>query len=244
MNYPQFQFSGGIFAALLFLACLFFLFIFLPVSIVSEAFSKLGLTPVQGILMLIAIIVGRTVDLPVFTSERLVIVQKPRNIQFSMDEHGRPIQIEDEPANELVKQSFALNVGGFILPLLLSITFIVSMHFTGQAAGAYKWIGFALVIVAGGCYAITRADAITGLRVPLIMPALMTFVSVYFFVPEPYRPVAAYIAGTMGTILGGNIAPLLTPRVRNQVGTPKISIGGAGTFGGVFVAGILAVLLA
>lgn len=90
----------------------------------------------------------------------------------------------------------------------------------------------------------TKAHPLTGLRVPLVMPALMTFISVFFFVPEPFRPVAAYVAGTMGTILGGNIIPLLTPRIRNTVGVPLVSIGGAGTFGGVFIAGILAVLLA
>lgn len=65
-----------------------------------------------------------------------------------------------------------------------------------------------------------------------------------FFVPEPFRPVAAYIAGTMGAIIGGNLIPLLIPRFRNSVGTPVVSIGGPGTFGGVFVAGILSVLLA
>lgn len=244
MNTPYFQFSGGIFAALLFLVALFFLFIFLPVSIVAEAFAKLGLTPAQGVLMLIAILVGRTVDLPVFTSERLVMVPKSRTMQFGMDEMGRPVQLEQEPANELVKQQFMVNVGGCLLPIFLSVTFIISLHLGGRADGMYMWLAFAMVMVAGGSYALAKADPFTGLRVPLVMPALMTFVSVYFFVPEPFRPVAAYVAGTMGTILGGNIAPLLTPRIRNSVGTPKVSIGGAGTFGGVFVAGILAVLLA
>ncbi len=244
MRNPYFQFSGGIFAALLFLVGLFFLFIFLPMSIVAEAFSKLGLTPAQGVLMLIAILIGRTVNLPVFTSERLVMVPRSTTMRFTVDEMGRPMQIQDEPANELVKQVFAVNVGGCILPLLLSLTFLVSMHLSGNTNGVYGWIGFALIMVAGGCYAIAKADPFTGLRVPLVMPALMTFVSVFFFVPEPFRPVAAYVAGTMGTLIGGNLIPLLTPRVRNAVGTPQVSIGGAGTFGGVFVAGILAVLLA
>jgi len=243
MYNPQFHFTGGIFAALLFLVALFFLFIFLPVSIVAEAFSKLGLTPAQGGLMFIAILVGRSVDLPVFTSDRLVVVQKPRAMSFSMDEHGRPY-IEEEASNEVRKQTFSVNVGGVIMPLLLSITFLVMLHLDGKADGVYGWIAFAMVMVAGGCYAITRADPFTGLRVPLLMPALMTFLSVYFFVPQELRPVAAYVAGTMGTIMGGNLVPLLTPRVRNSVGTPNVSIGGAGTFGGVFVAGILAVLLA
>lgn len=244
MNNPYFQFSGGIFAALLFLVGLFFLFIFLPVSMVAEAFSKLGLTPAQGILMLMAILIGRTVNFPVFTSERMVIVTKPQTIQYTMDASGRPVQLEQDNANELKKQVFAVNLGGFILPLLLCFTFLIRMHLNDQTDGVYGYIGFAMLMVAGGCYVMTKADPFTGLRVPLIMPALMTFISVFFFVPEPFRPVAAYVAGTMGTIIGGNLAPLFTPRVRNAVGTPQVSIGGAGTFGGVFVAGILAVLLA
>lgn len=244
MNTPYFQFSGGILAALLFLVALFFLFIFLPVSMVAEAFGKLGLTPAQGVLMLIAILVGRTVDLPVFTSDRLVMVPKRTSMRFGLDANGRPIQLEQDSANELKKQRILVNVGGCLLPILLSLTFIISLHVNGKADGMYVWLAFALVMVAGGSYALVKTDPFTGLRVPLIMPALMTFISVFFFVPEPFRPVAAYVAGTLGTLLGGNLVPLLTPRIRNRVGTPNVSIGGAGTFGGVFVAGILAVLLA
>lgn len=244
MNSPYFQFSGGIFAALLFLVALFFLFIFLPVSIVTEAFSKLGLTPVQGVLMLIAILMGRTVNIPVYTSERLVMVPRPQSFTYSMDEQGRHMRIDDEPANELVKQVFAVNLGGLILPFLLSVTFLIRLHSQGTTEGIYTWIGLAMLMVAGGCYAMSKPDPLTGLRVPLIVPALMTLVSVLAFVPEPFRPVAAYVAGTMGTVLGGNLIPLLVPRTRNSVGVPLVSLGGAGTFGGVFVAGILAVLLA
>lgn len=244
MRNPYVQFSGGMLPALLLLVALFFLFIFLPVSIVAEAFSKLGLTPAQGVLMFIAILIGRGVNLPVFTSERLVMVPRNPTMHFSTDEFGRPMSIQEEPANELVKQVFAINVGGVILPVLLSLLFLGALHFEGKADGVYGWIGFAMVMVAGGCYAMAKADPFTGLRVPLFMPGLMTFLSVYFFVPEPFRPIAAYIAGTLGTIIGGNIIPLLTPRIRNSVGVPRVDIGGAGTFGGVFMAGILAVLLA
>ena len=244
MNYPYFQFSGGIFAALLFLVALFFLFIFLPVSLVTEAFSRLGLTPVQGVLVLIAILLGRTVNLPVFTSERLVMIPRRRSVQFVMDEQGRTLQIDEEPGNELKKQVLAVNVGGCVMPVLLSLTFLISLHVSGRAEGVYLWLAFSLVAVAVGCYAMTRPDPLTGLRVPLIMPGLMTFLSVYFFVPEPLRPVTAYVAGTLGTLIGGNLIPLLSPRIRSRIATPQIAIGGAGTFGGVFVAGILAVLLA
>jgi len=244
MRYPQFQFTGGIFAALLFMFVLLFLFVFLPVSIVAEAFSKLGLTPAQGVLIFIAILIGRGVNVPVYTSKRLVVVPKPRSLQFTLDEYGRPVQLDDEPGNEVKKQSFLLNLGGCIMPILLSLTFLISLQFNGMDSSAYGWIGFALVMVAGGCYAMAKADPYTGLRVPMFMPGLMTFASVYFFVPQEFRPVAAYVAGTIGTLIGGNLIPLFTPRIRNAVGVPNVVIGGAGTFGGVFVAGILAVLLA
>ncbi|WP_272700220.1 DUF1614 domain-containing protein [Desulfovibrio sp. Fe33] len=242
--YPYFQYSGGILPALLLLVALFFLFVFLPVSLVADAFSKLGLTPAQGVLMFIAILLGRMVNIPVHTSERLVVVSKPRTVSFGMDEGGRPVRIEAGGESELKKQVFAINVGGFLMPLLLSITFIIRQHMIFQADGVYPWIGFVMLMVAGGCYAMSKPDPFTGIRIPLVLPALITFLCVYFFVPQEYRPVAAYVAGTMGAVLGGNIVPLLVPRTRNQVGTPLVSIGGPGTFGGVFVAGILSVLLA
>ena len=226
------------------MVALLFLFVFLPVSMVAEAFSKLGLTPAQGVLMLIAILVGRMVNIPIYTSDRLVVVPGPRSVQFSLDESGRPVRVEHEPAGEVRKQVFAVNVGGLVLPFLLSLTFLIRQHMVFQADGVYPWIGFVLVMVAGGCYAMSKPDAVTGMRIPLVLPALITFLCVYFFVPEPFRPVAAYVAGTMGAILGGNLIPLLVKRFRNSVGTPLVVIGGPGTFGGVFVAGILSVLLA
>jgi uncharacterized membrane protein len=51
----------------------------------------------------------------------------------------------------------------------------------------------------------------------------------------------AYVAGTMGTLVGGDLLNLR--RVRD-LDAPVLSIGGAGTFDGIFVTGIVAVLLA
>jgi len=51
----------------------------------------------------------------------------------------------------------------------------------------------------------------------------------------------AYAGGTLGTLLGADLAHL--PKVR-RLGAPVVSIGGAGTFDGVFLTGIVAVVLA
>ena len=54
-------------------------------------------------------------------------------------------------------------------------------------------------------------------------------------------PPLAYVSGSMGTLIG---ADLMNLGKISRLGAPVVSIGGAGTFDGVFLTGILAGLLA
>jgi uncharacterized membrane protein len=51
----------------------------------------------------------------------------------------------------------------------------------------------------------------------------------------------AYAGGSLGTLIGADLLNL--PRIE-ELGAPVASIGGAGTFDGIFLAGIIAVLIA
>jgi uncharacterized membrane protein len=51
----------------------------------------------------------------------------------------------------------------------------------------------------------------------------------------------AYVGGSLGTLIG---ADLLNLDAVQELGAPVASIGGAGTFDGIFLTGIMAVLLA
>jgi uncharacterized membrane protein len=51
----------------------------------------------------------------------------------------------------------------------------------------------------------------------------------------------AYIGGTLGVLVG---ADLLRFKDIRKLGAPFASIGGAGSFDGIFISGLLAVLLA
>jgi uncharacterized membrane protein len=65
-------------------------------------------------------------------------------------------------------------------------------------------------------------------------------------------PALAYISGTVGTLLGADLLNLLTPGLLSELsplGSHNIrptvlSIGGAGVFDGIFLTGVMAVLLA
>jgi uncharacterized membrane protein len=53
--------------------------------------------------------------------------------------------------------------------------------------------------------------------------------------------VIAYLSGVLGTLIGADLTNL---NKIADLGAPVASIGGAGTFDGVFLTGIVAVLLA
>jgi uncharacterized membrane protein len=79
-----------------------------------------------------------------------------------------------------------------------------------------------------------------GIAVPVFVPVLVTAVVALLLSREDAPPLA-YIAGGLGTLIGADLTNL--DKVRG-LGAPVASIGGAGTFDGIFLTGILAVLFA
>jgi uncharacterized membrane protein len=86
------------------------------------------------------------------------------------------------------------------------------------------------------------ADPVPGLgiAVPVFMPVVVTAIVAVILSREEAAPLA-YIAGSLGTLIGADLTNL--DKVRG-LGAPVASIGGAGTFDGIFLTGILAVLFA
>jgi uncharacterized membrane protein len=77
---------------------------------------------------------------------------------------------------------------------------------------------------------------------PFLLAGLVAVALLYATAGHPVAVAGlAYAGGTLGTLLGADLVNL--PKVR-RLGAPVVSIGGAGTFDGVFIAGIIAVLLA
>ena len=79
-----------------------------------------------------------------------------------------------------------------------------------------------------------------GIAVPALLPPIMAAVLALTISPQS-APLLAYISGTLGILIG---ADLLNLKKIPHLGTPLASIGGAGTFDGIFLTGIISVLLA
>jgi uncharacterized membrane protein len=79
-----------------------------------------------------------------------------------------------------------------------------------------------------------------GIAVPALLPPIMAAFFALMIAPQN-AAMLAYISGTIGSLIG---ADLLNLKNIPSLGTPLASIGGAGTFDGIFLTGIISVLLA
>ncbi len=95
-------------------------------------------------------------------------------------------------------------------------------------------------VVAAVVHSLAELVPGVGIAVPMIAPPLVA-AGVALLLAFRRAPPVAYVAGSMGTLVG---ADLLNLGQIARLGAPVVSIGGAGTFDGVFLTGILAGLLA
>jgi uncharacterized membrane protein len=97
-----------------------------------------------------------------------------------------------------------------------------------------------VVAVSAVAYAVSRPVRGLGIGMPILFAPLTAAIVAYVLAGESAAPLA-YIGGTLGVLFG---ADLLRFRDIRKLGAPFASIGGAGSFDGIFISGLLAVLLA
>src|SRR5256885_723746 len=127
----------------------------------------------------------------------------------------------------------ALNVGGALIPILVSLYLVARTGMPGRML-----IGTA--VVAAIVHQIAYIVPGVGIAVPMLVPPLVA-AGVALMLAFRRAPPVAYVSGSMGTLVGADLLNL--DRIA-QLGAPIVSIGGAGTFDGVFLTGIIAGLLA
>jgi uncharacterized membrane protein len=124
----------------------------------------------------------------------------------------------------------AVNVGGAVIPTLLSLYLLVK---TGMYGRALAGVAIVTAIVHGLASPVRGV----GIAVPVFIPPVVAAL----LLSRQSAPALAYISGSLGTLIG---ADLLNLGIIQALGAPIASIGGAGRFDGIFMTGILAVLLA
>ena len=98
----------------------------------------------------------------------------------------------------------------------------------------------ALLVVTTTSYVFSRPIPGIGIGMPLFIAPLVAAATALFLDPANAAPLA-FSSGVLGVLLGADVLRLSEIR---KMGVPIASIGGAGTFDGIFLTGIIAVLLA
>ncbi len=223
-----------LFFFLVFFLLLIFLFALIQVGAITVAFTKLGLSTQQVFWILMGTLLGSMLNIPLYrrqaTANSGYIDLKPSGLW----RHYRlPRQGAFPPYGE---QAISVNVGGGLIPCLLSLYFLSQI-------GLSLELLLCLVLVSGATYKLARPISGVGIGIPFLLPPLLTVLCTWLLAPPEQAPQIAYISGSLGTLLGADVFHLLNKKTLADLQAPLLSIGGAGTFDGIFLTGILAVLL-
>jgi uncharacterized membrane protein len=191
---------------------------FLIVNVINTAFTKLGFSPLFAFAILFFSLVGSMINIPLKKNYR----QAGRESFFSEDRV--PI---------VEKTGIAVNVGGAVIPLGVSAFLVL------RSDVPLVNLLIAIIIVSAVCYHFARPIPRLGISIPLFIPPIVSAV-VAMVLSHTYAPIIAYVSGVLGVLIGADLLNL--PQIEN-LGAPMASIGGAGTFDGIFLTGIISVLL-
>ena len=209
---------------ILFFGAIFLLFILVQINIVTFAFIEIGIPNHYIFMALLATLLGSFINIPLKK-----IPQEDRVSQETIRYFGFTYII---PVRKRGETTLAVNVGGAVIPALISIYLLLKTDL-------YFAVFIATLIMTAATFKLARPMKGVGIVLPFFAPPILAAL-ISWAVTYTHVPVVAYISGTLGTLLGADILNL---KKIGNLGAPVASIGGAGTFDGIFLNGILAVLL-
>jgi uncharacterized membrane protein len=233
--YRLFPIWGGLLCLLVLIALLA-----LPLIVVDgywHALRRLHLSHTVGVLVLLAILVGSWINLSLWRVPRddfQVVLEEGWPGWLNRTWTAQPSPFETQ---------VVLNLGGCAVPALLAC-YEVAVCLSG---GSHVMVALVIAIFASviTCRATARIVPGAGIIIPALLPAMVAVGSVWLFLPssgfETFRAPVAFVAGVAGPLIGADL--LLLPEIK-RTSAAVVSIGGAGTFDGIVLSGMLAALLA
>ncbi len=235
LNLPIFALPIAI-VLLLLIVAVPIIIIYLFLKLTEAAFEQVGFDHWLASLAVFGSIIGSLIDIPLhigtisYYPGWYISIASTFNQGFPTEFH--PFYL-------------AINMGGAIIPIIISIDLILVRGVSALKAAA------GILIVAIITYFLAMPVPGEGIVLPFwVSPTIAAVCGLVLSGGYNGAPPLAFISGSMGTLLGADILNLLTPGVipaLSPVGLHvtrplTLSIGGAGVFDGIFLTGILAVL--
>lgn len=212
---------------LLFILALAFMVVLVQIGLITIAFDKLGLSEESAYLLLLCTLVGSLINLPLLSLK--ADSEIPQRIPAAI---LRLPFFKLPPATDRVM--IFVNVGGAVVPAAFSLYLVANNPLNLlQVATAVAAVAFIARAISGPIPG-------AGIGMPMLIAPFAAALIATLIDPQQRAPLA-YIGGTLGVLIGADLLRLNDIR---KLGVPFAAIGGAGTFDGVYVTGLLAVLLA
>ncbi|AKB19110.1 DUF1614 domain-containing protein [Methanosarcina sp. WWM596] len=207
-------------------------------GIIASAFMKIGFSAEDALLILLLSLLGSGINIPLTILKSDIPVVRENYVKV----FGISYRV---PTREMVRNEtvLAINVGGAIIPIL------ISAYLLKQFPSSIYLAGIGVAIVAAITYAVARPIRGIGIATPALIPPLTAVLTAVLLTSvihisgcpvESCRVIIAYTGGVLGTLIGADLLNL--GKIKN-LGAPIASIGGAGTFDGIFLSGFIALLL-
>jgi uncharacterized membrane protein len=211
------------------------LLILLPIvfgQVMLGALGRLHINPQTAGAIMAAIVVGGFVNIPV---KRIV-----RHDNVVVDPFATFGLAGFWPRLRRVRREtvIAVNVGGCLIPAGLVVYELAHLASAGQQAVATA--AAISAVNTAVCYLAARPVPGVGIVMPGLVPAFLAAGGALLFAHGEAAPVA-FVAGVVGPLVG---ADLLHLKDFSQKAIGVMSIGGAGTFDGIVLSGIVAAYLA
>lgn len=208
------------------------LFPFLLADVMLSAMGKLGLTPGFSLLAVMGILFGGVINIPVKK------IPREQQMDVNLVEMFGFRRFFPGITQQRTYTIIALNLGGCLVPCAIAIWQIIRM--TGLGMSALMAVALAVGINVAVCYWTSRPVKNVGIAMQPFLPAMVAALCAILFLPS-FAPPVAFVAGVAGPLIG---ADLLHMDEINKISTGMASIGGAGTFDGIVLSGLVATLLA
>ncbi|MBN2334875.1 DUF1614 domain-containing protein [Candidatus Bathyarchaeota archaeon] len=202
--------------------------------------EHIGLPPeLFGAVMFLSL-VGSYVNVPLTSVEARVPIQTYREVRFWMVTWRVP-RMEIGIRRTVI----TVNLGGAVVPLLISVYLVLWSIPACSADPLTSYMQLLAVLIAVTFITHSKAKVIKGLGIatPMFLPPAAT--ALFTLLVDLVSPMScptqiAYVGGTVGALIG---ADLLNLSKLPEIGAPVASIGGAGTFDGIYLTGLISVLL-
>jgi len=198
----------------------------------ASALIKLKLDPTTALIVVLGILLGSPINIPVKRIPRMGSVPVDPFAVFGLQGWWPMLQ-------RMRQQTvIAVNVGGCLIPVALAV--YETAHLLANGWHPLPGLLLAVTINTIVCYRMAQPIEGIGIALPGLFPPLIAALSALLFAPD-HAPPVAFVAGVLGPLIG---ADLLHIRDISNVATGIASIGGAGTFDGIVLSGIVAAYLA